>query len=340
MNIGERRLSTANLNRTHNHFLIQHKALYVDVVSFTSIAKPTLREKKEVSVIEKLIHDKLLKPLKAKISDASLLIRLKAYEGIQYLDPLKYNTEEKMALTKAENLTIKDIKAYSIPELIKELKSKNFEFYFAGDILPEDLWTDEEFLESWNMNEDKIENQLDDPRPLAVNDVLKKQGSAEIHYNRKGCKAMFLFNEKNPSPESFWHEWFHYKQKVTGLMRKNVNTNESSGSAFAKRELETYQFIVNNRDLLKTTTNAIKRDISIWNSYKDLYKFEKDDIKKQAKPAFKEIDISLESLIKPLQLGSETGEYLMIDLDTSPLRENSMLKTLTKRHNLDMEKFN
>lgn len=339
MQIGEHRLSTANLNKIHNTFHVNQKALYADTVSFTSIAKPTVREKKEVASIEQFINEKLLNPIKSKIHDASTLIRLKAYEGVQLLDALKLNPAEKEALAKAERVTIKDIETYSIPEFIKELKTKNFEFYFADDILPEDLWTDEDFLESWNMDEDEIDDQLAEVRPLSVNEVLKKQGSAEIHYNRKNCKAMFLFNEKSPSPDSFWHEWFHYKQKLAGLMRKNINLTESRGSAFAKRELETYQFILNNRDLLKLSNNAIKKNIAIWNSYKDLYNYEKEYTRKQAIPRYIDASFSLEHLIKPLQLDSEEREYLMIDLD-APLTENSMLKALTTKYGLDIEKFN
>lgn len=339
MQIGEHKLSTANLNKIHNTFHVKQRALYADTVSFTSIAKPTVREKKEVASIEQFINEKLIQPIKSKIKDASTLIRLKAYEGVKFLDGLKYNPSEKEALSKAERLTIKDINTYSIPEFIKELKTKNFEFYFADDILPEDLWEDEDFLESWNMDEDDIEYQLTEVRPLSVKDVLKKQGSAEIHYNRKGCKAMFLFNEKNPSPDSFWHEWFHYKQKQAGLMRKNINTDESRGSAFAKRELETYQFIINNRDLLKLSTNAIKKNIAIWNSYKDLYNYEKEYTRKQAIPKYIDASFSLEHLIKPLQLDIEEREYMMIDLD-APLTENSMLKALITKHGLDIEQFN
>lgn len=316
-----------------------------DLVSFTSIQRPTKQEQKLVAEIQKLQGKKLLSAIKEKVKDASALVRLKAYEAILAVAPLKYTAKEKQLLAKAEVMATELIKKYdngkNIDGYINDLKKEGFKFYFADDILPEDLWTDEEFLESWKMDEDAIDEQLENPVPLAVNKVLKKKDSAEIHYRRKDCKAMVLFNQRKPSPETFWHEMFHYCQKKAGLFGRNVNPSENDGSAFAKRELETYQFIINNRNVFKTPVNTLKLDIAIWNSYRDLYNFEKEGSKKRAKGP--QIAAYTFDAINMLKVNGGKGLVPIIsdvddpDSDSICDRERSMLNRLAERYNMSFD---
>ncbi|MEW5820250.1 MAG: hypothetical protein AB1782_08680 [Cyanobacteriota bacterium] len=280
------------------------KTLNSDTISFKSLTNPTQKEKQEALEIDKLVKKHLLNPIKEKIKDVSAFVRLSAFEAVKILDPLKYVEKEQQMLKKAQDLTMEKIKKFNdgkdISSFIKELKNEGFKFCFADDLLPEDLWVDEEFLNSWKMDEYDIEEQIDDPKPLKVKDVLKKKGSAEIHYERKDCKALFIFNEKPPKPEVFWHEYFHYCQNMAGLMNYKGNKNENTGSRFAKRELETYEFIIGLRKLFNTKANDLKLDIAIWNSYKDLYHFEKEPQDKKSSRVKQLIERSFE-------LGSTDG---------------------------------
>ena len=328
-----------------------YNATSIDTVTFTSISKPTSREKSKVNEIDLLLKEKLLTPIKAFISDASALVRLKAYEAIMLVDPLKYNDKEKSLLEKAKELAMADIAKYDngkdIDGFIKDLKKQGFVFYFANDTLPKDLWTDEEFLESWNWDLDDIDEQFDYKEPLVVKDVLKKPRSAEIHYNRKDCKALFLFHDKKPTPESFWHEWFHYCQNKAGLFKRNVNSNENQGSAFAKRELETYQFIIANRKTFKTNANDLKKDLAVWNSYKDLYHYEKASKKERqaietlSSETLRELTLK-EKLFNHInnKFDDVSSIHTIIKSDTEVElidRENQLLKHLLNKHNMKWE---
>jgi hypothetical protein len=313
----------------------------LDTVSFTSFDKPTRREKNQIEEINNLVQKHLLQPIKTSVKDVSAAVRLKAYEAILLLDPLKYNKTEKAKLIKAEELATQTMKKYdngkNIDQFIKDLKQNGFKFYFADDYLPEDLWTDEDFLESWNMDEAEIDDQLETNAPLRVRDVLKNKDCAEIHYERDDCQAMFLFSQNKPSPETFWHEWFHYCQKEVGLFKPNVNPLESRGSAFAKRELETYQFIIKHRNQFKTKLRNLMLDIAIWNSYKDLYHYEKDLAQKEksktivpsGKPDYQMITThTLNQSMKPL---------IISNIHSKPVsRERELVKEFENKYTLKL----
>jgi hypothetical protein len=316
------------------------RPLHADVVSFTSITHPTKREKAEVLEIERLLQKHLLKPLKEKVDDVSTLVRLKAFEAIKTIEPLEYTESEKKKLLEAQEMALAMIDKYNngknVQQVIKDLKQQGFVFCAGNDYLPENLWVDEEFLEAWKMDDEDIDYQLDNEIPLRVKDVLKVKGSAEIHYDRDDCKALFLFNEKPPSPETFWHEYFHYCQYKAGLMNRNANRAESQGSRFAKRELETYEFIINLRNKFKTPARSLKLDIAIWNSYKDLYNHEKES-RKSRKIALQELDTTM----MPVGAGniSDILSMLQSDIEQNDTikRERSLYKELSLKYGFEPE---
>lgn len=257
------------------------RPLAKDTLSFTSIEKPTRQENDQVAKIQKFLEQNLLDPIKKTISKVSALVNLKAYEAILLLDPLKYTKVEKENLKKTEKMAMAMIEKYdkgnNIPQAIEDFKKQGCKFLLADDLLPKDLWKDEGYLQAWNWSESKIEAQIEDPKPLRVRDVLRKKGSAEIQYLRKDCKALFLFHDKKPTKDSFWHEMFHYCQHKSGLKSATKNNGENVNSSFAKRELETYQFIINNWKLLNLKEDELRLNIQIWNSYKDSYHHEKNE---------------------------------------------------------------
>ncbi len=225
----------------------------------------TPREQDRLESLRRFEKMAWVEPLFDALGDQSLGVRKEAVAALRRMEAVPYGAAERRRYEKVKKLADEALKRYQngkdIAGAVRDLDQDGYTVLYGSDVVPPRLFSKEALVDH-GLSDDEAGEVRSGETVLRVRALFSKPGAAEFVARRNRSRGFILFADGKGkiSPETFWHEYFHYLQYRNGLFGKTAWGMD----VLFKREMEANQFILDRASRLKVGPKALMREIALW----------------------------------------------------------------------------